>query len=81
MLLCTLRDRVSVLWFIILFIRVSKYSKASCKVKKTVNDWKNSLIGKIHLRTKSICIPLASIFTSYLPKGQFRLLSLKIIQT
>ena len=37
------------------------------------------MIGEIDLGTKSICIPLASIFTNYLPKGQFRLL--KIFQT
>ena len=39
------------------------------------------MIGEIHLKTKSIHIPLASIFTSYLLKGRFRLLSLKILQT
>ena len=39
------------------------------------------MIGEIHLMIKSICIPLASIFTSYLPEGQFRLLSLKIFRT
>ena len=32
-LLCTLHDRVFYLLFY-LFIRVSKYSKASCKIKK-----------------------------------------------
>ena len=48
---------------------VSKYSKASCRIKKSVNDWKNSLKKKEYLH---------SIFTSYLPKGQFRLLRLKI---
>ena len=48
--------------FIYLFIRVNKYSKASCK-----------MIGEIHLRTKSICISLASIFKSYLPKGHLDL--------
>ena len=39
------------------------------------------MVGEIDLRTKSIFIPLASIFTCYLPKGQVRLLSLKIFQT
>ena len=29
------------------------------------------MIGEIHLRAKSICIPLASVFTSHLPKGGF----------
>ena len=27
------------------------------------------MIGEIHLKTKSICISLAPIFTSHLPKG------------
>ena len=52
---------------IYLFIRVSKYSAVSSKIKKSVNDWRK--LFKF--------IPLASIFTSYLSKGQFRLLSLK----
>ena len=39
------------------------------------------MIGEIYLKTKSICIPLAFISTSYLLKGKFRLLSLKIFHT
>ena len=39
------------------------------------------MIGEIHFRTKSICIPLASVLTSHLLKGQFRLISLKIFRT
>ena len=73
-LFCTLHDQLSFLiidcfiyLFIYLFIRVSKYSAVSSKIKKSVNDWRK--LFKF--------IPLASIFTSYLSKGQFRLLSLK----
>ena len=33
-------------YLIDLFIRVSKYSKASCKIKKSVNDWRNSCKNK-----------------------------------
>ena len=32
-----------------LFIRVSKYSKASCKMKKSVNDWINSTKNEKYL--------------------------------
>ena len=39
------------------------------------------MLEEIHLRTKIICIPLVSMFTSYFPKEQFRLLNLKIFQT
>ena len=39
------------------------------------------MIREIHSRAKTICITLASVFTSHLRKGQFRLLSLKIFQT
>ena len=47
-----------------LFIRVNKYSRTSCQIKK--NHWS---IGEIHLRIKDIYIPLASILTSCLLKG------------
>ena len=39
------------------------------------------MIGEVHLRTKSICIPQASVFINHLSKGKFRLLNRKIFQT
>ena len=39
-LLFTLHDRVFCLLFI-LFIKVSKYSKASCEIKKSANERRN----------------------------------------
>ena len=39
-----------------LFIRVSKYSKSSCKIKKPVNNWRNSLKSKKYLYSPIIHI-------------------------
>ena len=39
-----------------LFIRVSKYSKASCKMKKSVNDWRNLFKNKKYLYSPSFHI-------------------------
>ena len=71
-LLCTLHDQVSVLFIIYLFIylfmylciylliylfiRVSKYSKAPCKIKKSVNDWRNPFKNKNYLYSPSFHI-------------------------
>ena len=57
-LLCTLHDPVSVLFIIYYFIYifVSKYSKASCKTKKSVNDWRNSFKNKKCLYSPSFRI-------------------------
>ena len=35
-----------IIYFIYVFIRVSKYTKASCEIKKLVNDWRNSFKNK-----------------------------------
>ena len=73
-ILCFLHDMFPLLFII--------YLLGSANILKLLVKWKNQLmIGEIYLRTKSICIPLASIFTSYLLKGQFRLLSLKLFRT
>ena len=42
--------------FIYLFIRVSKYSKAPCKIKKSVNDWRNPFKNKNYLYSPSFHI-------------------------
>ena len=39
-----------------LFIRVSKYSKASCKIIKSVNYWRNSFKNKKYLYSPSFHI-------------------------
>ena len=41
---------------IYLFIRVSKYSKAPCKIKKSVNDWRNPFKNKNYLYSPSFHI-------------------------
>ena len=46
---------------------VSKYSKCSCTIKKSVNDWTNSLKNKKYLHSPSFP------FTSYLTKGNLDL--------
>ena len=73
-LLCIRHDWVSILF------NLPKLGSAD--TIKPLIKWNNQkMIGEIHLKTKSICVLLASVFKSHLPKGQFRLPSLKIFRS
>ena len=50
MLLCTIHDQV---FRLIVTIRVSKYSKASFKIKQSVDDWRNSFQSQKYLYSPS----------------------------
>ena len=56
-LLCSLHDRVSILfiiyYFIHFFIRASKYSKATYKLRQLVNDWGNLFKNKKYFYSRS----------------------------
>ena len=77
-LLCTLHYPVSflfIIYSIYLFVRVSKYSKSSCKIIKSAYDWRNSFKNKKYLY--SLSFHIQKLFAEM----AFRLLNLKIFQT
>ena len=62
-LLCTLHDLMYptyptrfLYYFIYLFVRVSKYFKAYCRINKSVDDWRHSFKNKKDLYSPSFHI-------------------------